>query len=101
MAIKMSATYHNSPSYPTVAPKLHSTLLMFTYKSRNWIVLAVLLASMNTAHGHGQPSPATATVSRHQHNINYYYARQLMGDQPSSSTSYDFWWPYPPGGVPT
>ncbi|KAJ7211211.1 hypothetical protein GGX14DRAFT_623857 [Mycena pura] len=94
---------HTPRSLPAIQ-QLHSTLLMFTCKFRNWIVLAVLLASTNTADGHGQPSPATATVSshgRHQHNINYYYARQLMGDQPSSSTSYDFWWPYPPGGVPT
>ncbi|KAJ7666125.1 hypothetical protein DFH06DRAFT_1386164 [Mycena polygramma] len=52
-----------------------------------------------------QPSPAVTKTAhrRHaQHGINNYYARQLMPQTPltSSSSSYDYWWPYPPGGVP-
>ncbi|KAJ7033650.1 hypothetical protein C8F04DRAFT_1234631 [Mycena alexandri] len=51
-----------------------------------------------------KPSPTTtvaATTSQRRHtqyNVNYYYARQLM---PSSltSSSYDYWWPYPPEGA--
>ncbi|KAJ7778276.1 hypothetical protein B0H16DRAFT_1502864 [Mycena metata] len=49
------------------------------------------------------PSPTavagTTSHGRHpQYNVNYYYARQLM---PSSltSSSYDYWWPYPPEGA--
>ncbi|KAJ6470671.1 hypothetical protein C8R47DRAFT_1200459 [Mycena vitilis] len=52
-----------------------------------------------------QPSPAVTKTAhrRHaQHGINNYYARQLMPQAPftTSSSSYDYWWPYPPGGVP-
>ncbi|KAJ7185659.1 hypothetical protein C8R46DRAFT_1061360 [Mycena filopes] len=40
-------------------------------------------------------SPTTTSLRRHtQYNVNHYYARQLM----STSSSYDYWWPYPPQG---
>ncbi|KAJ7100189.1 hypothetical protein B0H15DRAFT_796847 [Mycena belliarum] len=44
----------------------------------------------------------TTSYERHsRYNINYYYARQLIQSPLSSSSSYDYWWPYPPGGVAT
>ncbi|KAJ7740019.1 hypothetical protein DFH07DRAFT_965511 [Mycena maculata] len=62
----------------------------------SWVLVAICLASMDRT-VNGQPSPTiTTSYRRHsQYNINYYYARQLM-PSPLATSSYDYWWPYPP-----
>ncbi|KAJ7158227.1 hypothetical protein C8R43DRAFT_995107 [Mycena crocata] len=77
---------------------------MFSHRFRTWVLLAVFFGSMART-VNGQPSPTITTPSsprQHpQYNINYYYARQLLPSSLSSSSSYDYWWPYPPAGVAT
>ncbi|KAJ7634880.1 hypothetical protein FB45DRAFT_910139 [Roridomyces roridus] len=61
----------------------------------SWVLVAIFLASTIPIVS-GDPEQPTTTIARHsQHNI--YYARQLM----TSSSSYDYWWPYPPYGETT
>ncbi|KAJ7108553.1 hypothetical protein C8R44DRAFT_293038 [Mycena epipterygia] len=79
---------------------------MFSRTFHTWVSLAIFFASMDHT-VNGQPSPTTTLTTtptgsqrRHaQYNINYYYARQLMSSPVSSSSSYDYWWPYPPAGA--
>ncbi|KAF8186976.1 hypothetical protein K438DRAFT_1835395 [Mycena galopus ATCC 62051] len=50
-----------------------------------------------------QPLPMTTPSHRQRahHDVNYYYARQLAPTPVTSSSSYDYWWPYPPYGATT
>ncbi|KAF7325656.1 hypothetical protein MKEN_00415500 [Mycena kentingensis (nom. inval.)] len=62
--------------------------------ARQHVLLAVLLAG--GAHSTSAKSPPRAR----QHPMHEHYARQI-NDQLASSSSYDYWWPYPPAGQPT
>ncbi|KAJ6595881.1 hypothetical protein DFH09DRAFT_149308 [Mycena vulgaris] len=71
---------------------------MFSRRFSVWVSLAIILGSMDrTVNG----QPATPTVLHRRHPQHDYYARQLIPSPWSSSSSYDYWWPYPPGGVTT
>ncbi|KAJ7512772.1 hypothetical protein B0H11DRAFT_7607 [Mycena galericulata] len=91
---------HFNSSLPLVVPPAVVSW-MFSRRFRCWVLLAIFLASMEGT-AHGQPSPTTTSLRRHaQNNINYYYARQLMPSPLTSSSSYDYWWPYPPADATT
>ncbi|KAJ7439339.1 hypothetical protein FB451DRAFT_1446070 [Mycena latifolia] len=77
---------------------------MFSRRFSIWVSLAIVLVNMDGTANAQTASTISSTGSQRRHtqyNVNYYYARQLMPSPLSSSSSYDYWWPYPPGGVTT
>ncbi|KAJ6487906.1 hypothetical protein C8R45DRAFT_1144550 [Mycena sanguinolenta] len=77
--------FYNSSSHPTVAPTPSA------FDSPEFA------RNMDP-----QSIPTTTTDSprrRAQHEFNLYYARQLLPSPLTSSSSYDYWWPYPPAGA--